>query len=217
MGDRMNVLIVFAHPEPKSLNGKLKDLAVEILIANGHDVKVSDLYGMNFKAVLDQQDFSKRADPDRFVPMAEQYNAVKTGNVADDVAAEMDKVSWADLIIFQFPIWWTSFPAILKGWIDRVFYNGFAFDAAEGKMYNEGLLKGKKVLLSFTTGAPWNMYTSEGLHGDITTLLISITHNIIEAVGLELLPSFGIFGPSTMQKKDLEKEINGYKELLTAL
>ncbi|HSO26142.1 MAG TPA: NAD(P)H-dependent oxidoreductase, partial [Methanobacteriaceae archaeon] len=48
----MNVLIVYAHPEPKSLNGKLKDIAVDTLTANGHQVKVSDLYGMKFKAVL---------------------------------------------------------------------------------------------------------------------------------------------------------------------
>jgi NAD(P)H dehydrogenase (quinone) len=146
-GDKMNVLIVLAHPEPNSLNGHLKDIAVETLTSNGDEVKVSDLFAMKFKAVLDEDDFTERVDKSVFNPIIEQYNAVKTGKVPEDVAAEMKKVKWADLIIFQFPVWWTSFPAILKGWIDRVFANGFAFDAAEGKMYTEGLLKGKKALL----------------------------------------------------------------------
>ena len=213
----MNVLIVLAHPEPKSLNGYLKDFAVETLTAKGDEVKVSDLFAMKFKAVLDQADFKDRMDPDVFVPIVEQYNAVKTGKLPEDVAAEMEKVKWADLIIFQFPVWWSSFPAILKGWIDRVFANGFAFDAAEGKMYDEGSLKGKKALISFTTGTPRGMYTSKGPHGDIVTLLKVITHNTLEAVGLEVLPLFGIFGPEMMEKNEVKKEINRYKSILTSL
>ena len=213
----MNVLIVLAHPESNSLNGHLKNIAVETLTSKSDEVEVSDLYAMKFKAVLDQDDFKDRMNPDVFVPVLEQYNAVKTGEVCEDVAAEMEKVEWADLIIFQFPIYWTSFSAILKGWIERVFANGFAFDAAEGKMYNEGLLKGKKALLSFTTGAPENMYTSEGIHGDINDLLAVITHNTLEAVGLELLPLFGIFAPEIMEGMEVKKEIKRYKELLKSI
>jgi len=210
----MNVLIVLAHPEPKSLNGSLKDLALETLTNMGHEVIVLDLYAMKFNAIMVPEDFKERADETKFNPIVEQYNAVKTGKTAEDVAAEMEKVNWSDLIIFQFPIWWTSFPAILKGWIDRVFANGFAFDAAEGKMYAEGLLKGKKAVLSFTTGAPWNLYTSEGPHGDIEVALTSITHNTMEAVGLEVLPLFGIFGPASMEEKELKKEMERYKAFL---
>ncbi len=81
----MNVLIVLAHPEPKSLNGSLKNLAEETLKAEGHEVKVSDLYGMKFKATLDQGAFKERFDSDRFIPVMEQYNAVKTGKSSEDV------------------------------------------------------------------------------------------------------------------------------------
>lgn len=213
----MNILIVLAHPEPKSLNGSLKDLAVETLNNKGHEVIVSDLYAMKFKAIMVPEDFKERFDENKFIPVMEQYNAVKRGKIPADVAAEMKKVDWADLIIFQFPVWWTSFPAILKGWIDRVFANGFAFDAAEGKMYTEGLLKGKKALLSFTTGAPWNLYTSEGPHGDIDIALTSIKHNTMEAVGMEVLPLFGIFGPASMEEKEIKKEMERYRVFLESL
>lgn len=213
----MNILIVLAHPEPKSLNGSLKDLAVETLTNKGHEVIVSDLYAMKFKAIMVPEDFKERFDENKFIPVMEQYNAVKRGKIPADVAAEMKKVDWADLIIFQFPVWWTSFPAILKGWIDRVFANGFAFDAAEGKMYTEGLLKGKKALLSFTTGAPWNLYTSEGPHGDIDIALTSIKHNTMEAVGMEVLPLFGIFGPASMEEKEIKKEMERYRIFLESL
>ena len=56
----MNILIIYAHPEPKSFNGALKDLAVLELTSLGHQVKVSDLYAMNFKAVADGDDFIQR-------------------------------------------------------------------------------------------------------------------------------------------------------------
>jgi len=213
----MNVLIVYAHPEPKSLNGKLKKLAVETLTENGHEVKISDLHGINFKAALDQSDFCKRSNSESFNPILEQYNAVKTGTVSEDVFSEMEKVKWADLLIFQFPIYWTSMPAILKGWIDRVFANGFAFDAAEEKFYDTGLLKGKKALLSITTGAPRILYTKGMPHGDIEQLLACITHNTLEFVGLEVLPIFGIFGPGAMDEEELENEIIKFKILLESL
>ncbi len=210
----MNVLIVYAHPEPKSLNGKLKELAVETLTKKGHEVKISDLHGLNFKATLDQSDFPNRSNLESFNPILEQYNAVKTGHVSEDVFHEMEKVKWADLIIFQFPIYWTSMPAILKGWIDRVFANGFAFDAAEERFYDTGLLKGKKALLSITTGAPRILYTEGMPHGDIEQLLTCITHNTLEFVGLEVLPIFGIFGPGAMDAQELENEIIKYRILL---
>jgi NAD(P)H dehydrogenase (quinone) len=74
----MNVLIVFAHPEPKSLNGALKHVAIQTLKENGHHVKVSDLYGMGFKATLDRDDFLKMQNQDRLMPVVEQFNASKT-------------------------------------------------------------------------------------------------------------------------------------------
>ena len=213
----MNVFIVFAHPEPNSLNGVMKDLAAKILRDNGHEVKISDLYGMRFKAVLDQSDFSQRQNSEQFNPMMEQMNAVGTGSVSQDIKDEVEKIKWADMIIFQFPVWWTSPPAILKGWFDRVFLPGVVHNIAEGKLYDTGLLKGKKAMLSFTTGATKDVYSSEGPHGDLDEIFKFITHNILEVTGLEVLPSIGIYGPAMISKEHVREELEKFEERINSL
>ncbi len=210
----MNVLIVFAHPERESLNGTLKELAVDTLTGEGHQVQVSDLYVMNWKAVLDEGDFPERMNKELFNPIMEQLNAVKEGAIPQDVKEEMDKVLWADLIIFQFPIWWSNFPAILKGWVDRVFYNGFAFNLAKMELYANGPLKGKKAMLSFTTGAPRELYTAEGPHGEIEVLIKYFNHLLFEFVGMEALPYFAIFGPGDMTETEREEELDRFQEII---
>jgi NAD(P)H dehydrogenase (quinone) len=75
------------------------------------------------------------------------------------------KISWVDYLIFQFPLWWTEPPAILKGWFDRVFAKEFAYD--NGATYEKGLLKGKKALLSFTTAGGPDIYGSGKLKGEM--------------------------------------------------
>ncbi|MBI5679955.1 MAG: NAD(P)H-dependent oxidoreductase [Methanobacterium sp.] len=213
----MNVLIVYAHPEPKSLNSKLFSVAFDTLTENGHQVKVSDLYEMKFKAVLDDEDFPERMNEEIFNPIIEQQYAVKTGAIPDDIKEEMDKVEWADLVIFQFPIWWTSFPAIMKGWIDRVFANGFVFNLAEYKVYTDGLLNGKKAMLSFTTGAPRELYSQGGPHGDIDQLLTYMTHCMFEFVGMEVLPLFGLFGTASMSEEEINIQIDKFKNVLKSI
>ena len=74
-----NVLVVHAHPEPKSLTSALKDLAVETLAAQGHTVQVSDLYAANWKAVADRGDFLAQTQPDRLSYAAELRHAFATG------------------------------------------------------------------------------------------------------------------------------------------
>ena len=76
----MNILIVYAHPEPKSFNGAMKDVAVETLRSAGHEVVVSDLYTMRFNPVVGPEDFSnERADPEFFSVQKEQTKAYETG------------------------------------------------------------------------------------------------------------------------------------------
>lgn len=210
----MNVLIVYAHPERESLNGSLKDLAVDTLKKEGHPVQVSDLYSMKWKAVLDEDDFPERMNRDLFNPIMEQLNAMEKEAIPTDIKEEMDKVLWADVIIFQFPIWWSNFPAILKGWIDRVFYNGFAFNLAEMQLYSNGPLKGKKAMLSFTTGAPRELYTDEGPHGEIEILIKYFNHILFEFVGMEALPYFAIFGPGDMTEEEREAELDRFQEII---
>ncbi|NLP52503.1 NAD(P)H-dependent oxidoreductase [Bacillus sp. RO1] len=184
----MNILIVYAHPEPTSLNGSLKDFACNQLETQGHDVRVSDLYAMSFKAVADGNDFSVRKNPNQLNYLMEQMNASKEKSFSPDILLEQEKLEWADLIIFQYPIWWTETPAILKGWFDRVFAFGFAYGPGA---YDKGNLSGKKALLSVTHGAPnLNNYGEFGLKGKLEERLFNIQHEKLFFSGIEVLEPF---------------------------
>src|SRR6266702_2933436 len=142
----MNVLIVHAHPETASFTTAMRDAAAETLTEAGHSVVVSDLYEMRFNPVASPNDFLRRANDDYLVYALEQRHADANDLLAPDIKAELDKVVWADLIIFNFPIFWFSMPAIMKGWLDRFFVSGRCYGGM--RFYDRGGLKGKKVLVS---------------------------------------------------------------------
>ncbi|MDD1709556.1 MAG: NAD(P)H-dependent oxidoreductase [Methanoregulaceae archaeon] len=213
----MNILYIYAHPEPRSFNGALKEMAMVTLGKKGHTVKVSNLYAIKWKAVLDTQDFRMRQNLYQFNPAMEQIHGVETGSLAPDIQEEIAKVGWADLLIFQFPIWWSSMPAILKGWFDRVFVQGFVVDLEKGNLYREGLLKGKKAMIVATTGATQEMYSPQGIHGDLEDHLSTITHNIFEFVGMSALPSFIVFGAASMTRDEGTVQLGRYKTMLEKL
>ena len=209
----MNVFIVFVHPEPKSLNGVLKDLAVLTLKENGHKVKVSDLYGMGFKATLDRNDFLKMQNPNRLMPVLEQLNASKTDGFASDIKAEMVKIEWADFIIFQFPIWYETMPALLKAWFERVLAHGFAHNILEGKVNDQGFLKGKKAMLSFTAGSEKESFYNDISNEDKTKLLPPVS-KALRFTGLKVIDAFAVFNAMPLSEDDAEKAFYEYKKLL---
>ena len=213
----MKIHYVYAHPEPRSFNGALKDVAMITLARQGHEVRVSNLYATRFKAVLDSQDFRIRVRHDLFNPAEEQIHGVATGSLAPDIQEEIERISWADLLIFQFPLWWTSMPAILKGWFDRVFAQGFVVDIAQGKVYDHGLLKGKKGMLVVTCGSSSDMYSPSGIHGDIRRHLSVIEHNILEFAGLEVLPPFLVFGVPSITPEGAALVLKEYEKVLAGL
>lgn len=192
----MNVLIVYAHPEPKSFNAALKDMAVTTLTDQGHYVKVSDLYAMRFKAVADGEDFKERIDSDFLKYAAEQKHACSTGTFAPDILQEQERLLWADFVIFQFPLWWYSVPGILKGWFDRLFASGFVYGADIGR-YDSGGLKGRRAMLSLTTGSPKEAYTPYGLDGDMEDkILYHINHGMLYFSGMQPVKPFVAWTPS---------------------
>lgn len=195
----MNVLIVYAHPEPTSLNGSLKDFAMQRLAANGHAVQVSDLYAMGWKPQLDAGDTLERQAGTPFHPSLDSKRAFAGGWQSPDIAAEQDKLRWADAVIFQFPLWWFSMPAIMKGWVERVYAYGFAYgvgehsDARWGDRYGEGSLKGKRAMLVVTTGGWESHYSARGINGPIDDLLFPIQHGVLYYPGFEVLPPFVLY------------------------
>lgn len=141
----MKCLIVYAHPNPKSFNNAVKETVVEELKSAGKEVTIRDLYALNFNPVLRGDDFG----------------AIQKGSVLEDVKAEQEHIRSADVIVFVSPLWWTGLPAILKGYIDRVFTIGFAYAFTETGV--TGLLKDKSVMLFTTTGTPHDMYEASGM------------------------------------------------------
>ncbi|NEP84961.1 MAG: NAD(P)H-dependent oxidoreductase [Okeania sp. SIO3B3] len=211
----MNILIVFAHPEPKSFNGAMKDMAVGTLTKEGHQVQVSDLYAMNFKSNGDQQDFKSLSNPDYFKFAVEQHHAYDNGLLTEDIVAEQEKLQWCDFLILQFPLWWFSLPAILKGWVDRVFTTEFAYGG--GKSYDNGGLKGRKTMLSLTTGGPEKIYQSTSLNGDIHQILFPINHGILFFVGFEVLPPYIAWSPARLDDEQRKQLLSDYQQTLLKL
>ncbi|UKE46833.1 NAD(P)H-dependent oxidoreductase [Xanthomonas cerealis] len=200
----MNVLLVYAHPEPTSLNGALKDFAVQRLQAAGHHVQVSDLYATQWKPTLDAQDSLDGAAGDRFDPSLDSKRAFANGRQSADIAAEQDKLRWADAVLLQFPLWWYSMPAILKGWVDRVYAYGFAYgvgehsDARWGDRYGEGSMAGKRAMLIVTTGGWESHYAPRGINGPIEDVLFPLQHGILHYPGFDVLPPFVVYRSSRM-------------------
>lgn len=165
----MKHLIIYAHPNTQSLNGHLKQVVVEHLINKGHEVKVRDLYQLNFNPVLSSEDLAGQ----------------RIGQVYEDVETEQSYIVWADCITFIHPIWWTGLPAIMKGYIDRVFSYGFAYQYDQG--IQKGLLVGKKAVIINTHGKSKAEYEAIGMD---KALQLTSDKGIYTYSGLEIVEHF---------------------------
>ncbi|MFC4425245.1 NAD(P)H-dependent oxidoreductase [Deinococcus navajonensis] len=204
----MHVLIVHAHPEPQSFNAAMTRTAVDTLEANGHTVEVSDLYAMQFNPVAGWHDFPQAADPSFLHYQREQKIAFERQTYAPEIAWEHGKLTRADLVIFQFPVWWRSSPAILKGWFDRVLGVGFAYGA--GRVYSTGGLQGKRALLSVTFGGPTSA-------AEAVEVLQQLQDGVLAFVGFEVLSPFVVGGPRHLTADARQAELQRYHETLEAL
>ena len=211
----MKVLIVHAHPEPRSFVGALRDVAVDELTRLGHEVRVSDLHALGFRADSGRHDFLEAADPAYLKPQREQMHASERGTFAPDVQAELGKLLWADTVVWTFPLWWFSVPAILKGWVDRVFVMGAVYGG--GRVYANGALKGRRAMLAFTTGGPAASYAPGGFNGDLNVLLYPIHHGIFWFTGMAVLPPFVVYGPARMSDEERAAALDAWAERLSEL
>lgn len=184
----MKVLIVHAHPEAQSFTAALRDQAVTTLEEQGHEVRVSDLYAMNWNPVASAADFTSRENPEYLVYALEQRLGVKSQSIAPDIQAELDKLLWADLLILNFPIFWFSTPAILKGWIDRVLVSGVCYGGK--RFYDQGGLAGKKALVTVTLGGREHMFGEGAIHGPLEDMLRPILRGTLAYVGFDVLEPF---------------------------
>ena len=212
----MNVLIVYAHPEPKSFNGAMKDLAAATLSRAGHNVKISDLYAMGFNPVTGPCDFlGGRADVNVLSIAREQTNAFETGTLAADIKGEQAKITAADLVIFQFPVWWFGMPAIMKGWADRVFARGFAY--LPGRKYDTGMMHGKLAMVAATTGTSADTYAPDGIDGDILSVLWPVHNGLLRYTGFDVIEPFVAYMPGRVDADARAGYLEAYRQRLLAI
>jgi NAD(P)H dehydrogenase (quinone) len=212
----MNVLIVFAHPEPASFSAALKNQAVATLTAAGHSVVVSDLYALGWNPALGPREFEDdRANPDFLDLSREQEHAFANGSHAADVRAEQTRVAAADLVLFHFPVWWFGMPAMLKGWVDRVFSRGFAYSA--GRKYERGHFHGKRAMLCITIGTASTLYEPDGIDGNLLHVLWPIHNGILAYTGFTVLPPFVAWMPGRVDAGERASYLAAYAQRLATL
>ncbi|MCP5419931.1 MAG: NAD(P)H-dependent oxidoreductase [Gammaproteobacteria bacterium] len=204
----MNVLIVYWHPEPKSFNYALFNKAVETFSDAGHQVKTSDLFKMGFDPASTRKNFNSVKDPDYFKPQIEEMYATEANGFSKEIETEIEKLEWCDLMIWQFPLWWFSLPAVMKGWVDRVFAMGRIYGG--GKIYDTGVFRGKKALLSLTTGGPKEAYLKDGFNGDIYGILKPIHRGMLWFVGFDVLEPHVVNGPVRLTDEQRKNELESF-------
>ncbi|MET0946196.1 MAG: NAD(P)H-dependent oxidoreductase [Flavobacterium sp.] len=165
----MKNLIIYAHPNPASLNHLFKQTVLESLERSEQEIVIRDLNEIHFNPVLSLEDIQGQ----------------RMGKVTEYVQIEQDFITWADRIIFIYPIWWTGMPAIMKGYVDRVFSYGFAYRYDQG--IQKGLLTGKKAIIINSHGKSNAEYAESGL--DKALALTSDT-GIFNYCGLKIQQHF---------------------------
>lgn len=131
----MRHLIIAAHPSAKSFNHSVIEAYTAALTERGHGVGCRDLYALNFDPILSARDIA----------------AVARGKAARDIRTELNAIRPADVITLISPLWWRDLPAILKGYVDRVFTAAVA-DVTKGKD-DRPSLSGKKGAIIITSEA----------------------------------------------------------------
>ncbi|MFI6866466.1 NAD(P)H-dependent oxidoreductase [Nocardia sp. NPDC050406] len=212
----MKVLVVYAHPKPDSLTGALKDVAVAQLRGEGHEVRVSDLYAMGWKAAADTGDFGEVEEGNFMLASGEAY---RNGTLSADIRAEQEKLLWADVVLLHFPLWWYSMPAILKGWVDRVFTCGFAYGAGGDAIprYGAGRLAGRRAMLVVSIGGREPSYSDRGINGPVDDLLFPIQHGILYYPGMDVLPPFVVHGTLRVDTERFDEIADALRQRLTEL
>lgn len=131
----MHILIVNGHPNPHSYNAALADAYARGATASGAEVRRLDLHTLDFNPNL-AHGYQQRTD------------------LEPDLLAAWEDIQWADHLVWLYPVWWGSYPALLKGFLDRLFLPGMAFQKREGSLWWDKLLTGKSARVICTLDQP---------------------------------------------------------------
>jgi NAD(P)H dehydrogenase (quinone) len=161
----MKCAVILAHPKSTSFGAAIARCCVDTLTAQGHTVVLRDLYAMDFDPRL----------------KAEELPSDRGFRAAPDVVRERDLLGEVDLFVFVYPFWFNAPPAILKGYVDRVFCMRFGYAADVGG--TEPLLVGRRLLSFSTSGAPDHWVNSTGA---LKALMEVFDLHVAAVCGLEI-------------------------------
>lgn len=187
----MQAHVVLAHPEPKSYNAHLARMARETLERRGWSVTLTDLSAEEFDPCEKAGHYRSPLNADRFDVQSEQRHASAEGTLPPEVVREIERLEQADLLIVQYPMWWHLPPAILKGWMDRVFVYGEVYKSTF--RFENGRFLGKKAVLSLTVGTSPETYAFNGRSGDIDLMLWPVNFSLAY-VGYDVLSPHVAYG-----------------------
>ena len=160
----MKAHIVLAHPEARSFNAHLSSISQTVLGIAGWQHTLSDLYAMDYDPREGPHHYKSRKNTEAFHAQTEQRFNAENGTTPPDVDVEAQRLVDCDLLVVHFPLWWFGMPAILKGWIDRVFVYGRMYRSV--MRYDTGICSGKKMIACVTTGASEEACSHNGREGD---------------------------------------------------
>ncbi|MBO8193656.1 NAD(P)H-dependent oxidoreductase [Streptomyces oryzae] len=207
-------LIVHAHPEPHSFSTAQMATAAQALRDTGYRVDILDLYADAWSPVLAREEFAPAEGP--FKPQAAQMRAIEDGTLDATVKAHLDRLLAADLLVLSFPMWWFSLPAILKGWVDRVFVMGGVFGGDHG-LFGDAALAGKQAMLLLTTGGPSESFHPEGTFGPMEDFLFHIHRGMLEFVGYHVLNPVITYGPAHMTDQERAAALESVRDSVTLI
>lgn len=178
-----NILIINGNPNKKSLTSAICESFAKGARESGNKVKVLYLCDLKFNPVL-KGDYSKDT------------------SLEPDLKKSQKLILWANHIVFAYPIWWHTMPALMKGWLDKTFLPSFGFKYEQGKRKPTGLLKGRTAELIKTSGGPWWIH---GLPGPTDNLLWKF--GTLGFMGIEM-PLFGVTHFARMRRHMPQERID---------
>jgi NAD(P)H dehydrogenase (quinone) len=213
----LNILIVHAHPEPQSFSSSLANATANTLRELGHEVVVSDLFAMGFQPVSDRRNFTSVKDAGYYKQQMEEMYATEHGGFAAELDAEMKKLESADLLVFSFPLWWFGMPAILKGWVDKVFAMGRVYGGAKLYECGVGSSRGARAMVLMTTGGVPASYGGRGVNPPLRAILEPINHGVFWFNGYEPLEPFVAWSVARVGDEERAGYLTSLRERLAGI
>ena len=209
----MNILLVYGHDDPTSFTAAMHNMAQGVLTQAGHEVVVTDLYGVGFHPTAERYDFTTLSGDHYNYLHEQEVAAAHDWAYAPDIVEEIQKVKAADVILFHFPLWWHAPPAIVKGWLDRVLTKGTAHDAEH--IYSTGMYRGKAAGVAVCVGDPESYYRSDGVHkASVQQMLYPLLHGTLAYCGFNVFEPFVAYGMNTANEYANEEQLRDYRTRL---